>query len=122
MREQIEKILRGEAMSLTTIDLDGVILIHKFTCQRCDRTEEFTDDQLQEIEKSQLWRQFGFAPIGLTFRPGAICGECVRSLVKWWGVVEGSGEPVEPWRAVHDHVGDEDFETTIPIDREEIMK
>jgi hypothetical protein len=118
IREKIEMILKGERMSLTTLDLDGVVLLHRFTCQRCEFSEDFTDDQVLQLEQSHMWRQFGFAPIGSTFRPGVLCSDCVKTLMKWWGDFEIKSLDV------HDHVGDEDVEndTTVPIDREAILQ
>lgn len=110
IREKIEMILKGEKMSLTTLDLDGVILVHKFTCQRCGFTDEFTDDQLLQIEESHIWRQFVFAPIGAALRPGVLCDDCVKSLVQWWGNFE-----IKSLDDFHDHVGDQDNETTVPM-------
>jgi len=107
----MEMILEGERMSMTALDLDGVILVHKFTCQRCGQTDEFTEEQVVQLEQSHLWRQFGFAPIGSVFRPGVMCGDCVKSMIRWWGDFDGNlGSEY-----IHDHVGDQDNETTVPM-------
>jgi hypothetical protein len=121
IREKIEKILTGEETSLTTIDLDGVILVHRFTCQRCGFSDEFTDDQLmvKHSDEAYAWRQFGFSAIAVEFRPGVLCPGCAKSFVEWWESWTGHQD-----LEVHDHVAEEDLEndTTVPMNKEEILK